>query len=176
MDGSTPPSRGCIRWVDQLGPDDVYIGRGHVDKRGRALAKSKWSNPFKLNDCADVNECIDRFDAHLRSSARLMADLTELRGKRLLCHCATGARCHGDALITAYTELLADTVIDASVSVGVFHGEVEFARQALQLSHPYEHHALTDDLRRGLLVRAQCSQEALVLHQDSLIDRWARRG
>ena len=101
-----------------------------------------------------------------------MADITELRGKRLLCHCAVGARCHGDALIAAYTELLSDSVIDASVNVGVFHGEAEFARQALQLSHPYEHHALTDDLRRGLLVRAQCSQEALVLHQDSFINRW----
>ena len=70
-EGFDRPPRGCIRCVEHLGPDDVYIGRGHKDKRGRALAGSKWANPFKLNDCTDLEECISRFDAHLRSSAKV---------------------------------------------------------------------------------------------------------
>ena len=72
-----------------------------------------------------------------------MSDLTDLRGKRLLCHCATGARCHGDSIIAAFSELMSGAVMDATVMIGIFHGEVEFARQALRLSHPYQHHSLT---------------------------------
>ena len=49
------------------------------------MAKSKWSNPFKMKDCLDVDECIEHFDTHLKSSSKLMADLTVLRGKRPLC-------------------------------------------------------------------------------------------
>ena len=129
-----------------------------------------------MQDCTDLDECITRFDAHLRGSARLMADITELRGKRLLCHCAMGARCHGDSIVAAFSELMSGAEVDATVMIGIFHGEVEFARQALHLSHPYQHHALSDDLRRGLAVRLQCSQQALVWHQDSTMARWALRG
>ena len=68
------PTRGCIRHVHELGSDDMYVGRSFKDKRGRALAGSKWANPFKLRD-ADRDGCVSLFETHLRGSPALLASL-----------------------------------------------------------------------------------------------------
>jgi Domain of unknown function (DUF4326) len=71
---------------------DVYIGRA-VPSRG--LKRSKWANPYKEGDRAEV---ITKYEEHLRSSPELMAALPELRGKVLACWCAPEP-CHGDVLV-----------------------------------------------------------------------------
>lgn len=74
-------------------PYDVYIGRG-----------SKWGNPFshlegtKAEFMVDSREeAIKAYEEYLRFRPDLMADLHELRGKRLGCFCKPKA-CHGDVL------------------------------------------------------------------------------
>lgn len=72
---------------------DVYIGRG-----------SKWGNPFshKQGTKAEYvvptrDEAVSRFEEYLLSRPDLLADLDEIRGKRLGCFCKPAA-CHGDVL------------------------------------------------------------------------------
>jgi hypothetical protein len=68
---------------------DVYIGR-----------PSKWGNPFVLRSGASDEErtrCIERYREWLMQQPELLAQLHELRGKRLACFCKPKA-CHGDIL------------------------------------------------------------------------------
>lgn len=66
---------------------DVYIGRA-----------SKWGNPFPISRRQSREEVIRRFEDYIRQNPALMATLPELRGKRLVCHCAPKP-CHGDVLM-----------------------------------------------------------------------------
>ena len=75
---------------------DVYIGR-----------PSKWGNPFAIGRDGDRQQVIAKFRAWVVEQPDLMADLHELRGKRLGCFCAPLA-CHGDVLAE-----LADDPVDA---------------------------------------------------------------
>ncbi len=65
---------------------DVYIGR-----------PSKWRNPYKIGRDGDRAEVIAKFEAYIMGRPDLLAQLPELRGKRLGCHCAP-LPCHGDVL------------------------------------------------------------------------------
>jgi Domain of unknown function (DUF4326) len=76
---------------------ELYIGRA-VPSRG--LKRSKWANPFKEGDRAEV---IAEYEEHLLSSPELMAALPELRGKVLACWCAPEP-CHGDVLVRLANE------------------------------------------------------------------------
>jgi hypothetical protein len=68
---------------------DVYIGRG-----------SKWGNPYHIGRSGTRDEVCDKYVAYM---TRLMKaepqkyDVSELRGKRLVCYCKP-LRCHGDWL------------------------------------------------------------------------------
>ena len=85
------PSRACISEIGyQLATDDVYIGREPRGPGGRYLACSKWATPCKVKDCQSVADATGRFGAHIRGSANLMHDLSELSAKRLVCHCRSG--------------------------------------------------------------------------------------
>jgi hypothetical protein len=67
-------------------PHDVRIDR-----------RTKWGNPYRIGRDGTRQEVIAQYRAYLLSRPDLMAALPELRGKRLLCHCAPLA-CHGDVL------------------------------------------------------------------------------
>lgn len=67
-------------------PHDVYIGR-----------PSKWGNRFVIGRDGNRTEVIAKYRAWLMNQTALLADLHELRGKRLGCYCAPKA-CHGDVL------------------------------------------------------------------------------
>lgn len=72
--------------VHRRQPHDIYIGR-----------PSKWGNPFAIGRDGDRQQVIAKFRAWVVEQPGLMADLHELRGKRLGCFCAPLA-CHGDVL------------------------------------------------------------------------------
>ena len=77
------------------GVGEVYIGRGHPRL---GLAWSKWANPFKITADRSRGEAIGRVERFLVDSG-LVAQIGELAGKVLLCHCRPGDRCHGDVLV-----------------------------------------------------------------------------
>jgi hypothetical protein len=88
-------------------PYDIYVGRG---KRGTRLTKSKkWHNPFIEDKDGTREEVIEMFGRYLKGPVEnyegkvfdgrhLMADLHELEGKTLACHCAPKP-CHADVLL-----------------------------------------------------------------------------
>ena len=59
--------------------------------------RTKWGNPYRIGRDGTREEVIAKYRAYIRSRPDLMAALPELRGKRLLCHCAP-LPCHGDVL------------------------------------------------------------------------------
>ena len=68
-------------------PYDVYIGR-----------PSKWGNPFAIGQDGTRDEVIEKYRQYILASPELMADLEELKGKRLGCWCRP-LPCHGDVLV-----------------------------------------------------------------------------
>lgn len=90
-------------------PYDVYVGR-----------PTKWGNPFKVGIHGAQGECVIQYAEWIRNQPQLLADLDELRGKRLACWCAPKP-CHANVL--AY---LADYghLIDLKTSTWMaqFHG------------------------------------------------------
>lgn len=79
--------------VHKRQPHDVYVGR-----------PSKWGNPFShlpdtlaTHRVGSRDEAVDRYAQYICETPRLLADLHELRGKRLACWCAP-QRCHADVL------------------------------------------------------------------------------
>ncbi len=66
---------------------DVFIGR-----------PSKWGNPFRIGIHGNRQEVIERYRIRLLAHPELLAQLHELRGKRLGCFCKPQA-CHGDVLV-----------------------------------------------------------------------------
>ena len=64
---------------------DVFIGR-----------PSRWGNPFKVGYLSR-EDAIARYRAWVVTQVQLMADLDQLKGKRLGCFCKPLA-CHGDFL------------------------------------------------------------------------------
>lgn len=66
---------------------DVYIGR-----------PDKWGNPFEIGKDGTRAEVIEKYQNYILENQELMADLEELRGKRLGCWCHP-LPCHGDVLV-----------------------------------------------------------------------------
>jgi len=66
-------------------PYDIYIGR-----------PNKWGNPFSEYKYGR-EECIQKYREWIQTQPNLLADLHELKGKRLGCWCKPLA-CHGDVL------------------------------------------------------------------------------
>lgn len=67
-------------------PYDIYIGR-----------PSKWGNPYEIGRDGDRTEVIDKFRKYLEGNQELLAQVGELKNKRLGCWCAPKS-CHGDIL------------------------------------------------------------------------------
>jgi hypothetical protein len=92
-------------------PYDEYCGRG---KRGTGLKRGKYHNPFQMDTDKEKRdgtreEVIEKFERHLYGPVEnykgeifdgrhLLADIGELRGKVLCCHCAP-LPCHCDVLV-----------------------------------------------------------------------------
>lgn len=74
-------------------PYDVYIGRAMP-----GFSASRFANPFKVGRDGSREVCIARYREHLLATPELMAQLEQLRGKRLGCWCKPKA-CHGDVLV-----------------------------------------------------------------------------
>lgn len=72
--------------VQRNQPHDVYIGR-----------PSKWGNPFVIGKHGDRSQVIEKYRHWIFTRDDLLADLEELKGKRLACYCAPRP-CHGDVL------------------------------------------------------------------------------
>jgi hypothetical protein len=68
---------------DEIPPDAVYCGR-----------PSKWGNPFAMRGEFQRDVVCDRFEREVLPTL----DVSELRGKDLVCFCAP-KRCHCDALL-----------------------------------------------------------------------------
>lgn len=170
------PTRGCLRHIPVLLADDVYIGREHRSRNGRYLAASKWANQFKVADCKDANDAVNRFAAFLGTSPALLADLHELSGKRVVCHCSPSSPCHGDALIAAFADHLLDTpVTDATIVLGIFHDPLEFTDAALRLRHPFEAHMGSDAIVAGLRFRMTSSTQAVIDRRRAALAYWTDR-
>ena len=60
--------------------------------------RSKWGNPFKIGPGLSREEAVKLYRPYILSRPDLLADLPELRGKRLGCWCAN-LPCHGDVLL-----------------------------------------------------------------------------
>lgn len=82
---------------------DVYIGR-EINYGGWNLSRSKWANPFKIEDYGDRETVIQLYKKYLMSKPELMNCLPELKGKRLGCWCKPES-CHGDVLAEISNEL-----------------------------------------------------------------------
>lgn len=65
----------------------VYVGR-----------PSRWGNPFVIGKDGDRKEVLKKYRAWLMAQPALMARLSELRGKDLVCWCAP-LECHADVLV-----------------------------------------------------------------------------
>lgn len=66
--------------------DAVYVGR-----------PSKWGNPYAIGKDGTRAEVIEKYRNHL-ASTYLCHEVSELRGKNLLCWCAPQP-CHADVLL-----------------------------------------------------------------------------
>ena len=79
---------------DRLEKGLVYIGRT-PNWRGEI---SKWANPFKIGKDGSREDVIAKFIKYKAHNLE-EAELGEIRGRTLLCHCGPGEACHGDVLI-----------------------------------------------------------------------------
>jgi hypothetical protein len=82
-------------------PYDVYIGRYMPARRsptGERLERSKWANPFHVGRDGSREESIAKYRDLLEQRPTLLAQILELDGKVLGCHCKP-LPCHGDVLV-----------------------------------------------------------------------------
>ena len=171
------PTRACLRviGIEGLGSHDVYIGREHRARTGRLLAASQWANPYKVRDCMDVLDCVQRFDSHLRASPHLLAQLPDLAGRALICHCPVSAPCHADAIIAAFREFCMAASTGATLLVGVFRTPAEFATAAAACSHPFEDFVLAPAVVDMLKFRMSTSTADIIAYRVAVIRHWSAR-
>jgi hypothetical protein len=67
------------------------------------MRPSKWGNPFRIGHDGTREQVVEKYEKYIRARPDLMADLHELRGKRLGCCCKPKA-CHGDILVKLIEE------------------------------------------------------------------------
>ena len=74
--------------TDEILPDAIYVGR-----------PSKWGNPYRMSKYRSRKLVIEWYRRHIEQEIRNgCVDLSELRGKDLVCWCSP-LPCHGDILL-----------------------------------------------------------------------------
>ena len=81
------------------GPQDLYVGPGSVDSKGKA---SIWSNPFRVNNAGSAAKAAELHQASLHAENHWLSQLHVLDCKRLLCLCSPGSTCHVDVLLSCW--------------------------------------------------------------------------
>lgn len=76
----------------QLNDNEIYIGR-NVFMGGWKMCKSKWANPFPVNN-RTREQSLAKYEDYIRNSD-LMNALPELKDKILACWCYP-EKCHGN--------------------------------------------------------------------------------
>ena len=168
------PTRACLHdiGVNNLDVSDLYIGRAHRAKSGKHLAASIWANPFKLRDCLNLNDCLAKYRAHLSANSALIRRLPDLSGKRLLCHCAAGAACHGDVIREFFiTHLLADVPL-AGLTIGIHYEPSEFILAARRAKHPFDALDLPDPLVQCILFKMSSAAQVVIDHRNRALKYW----
>jgi hypothetical protein len=80
-----------------MGDNPQVRNQRHNDSRGFYIGRpSKWGNPFEIGRDGDRAEVIEKFRGYAEKFTE--EELTQLRGKDLVCWCAPNA-CHGDILL-----------------------------------------------------------------------------
>ena len=70
---------------DVIPEDAVYVGR-----------PTKWGNPYRIGVDGDRETVVRKYKEYVHDSGTL--DVSELRGKNLVCWCAP-KQCHADVLL-----------------------------------------------------------------------------
>ena len=121
------------------------------------LAGSKWQNPFRLKDCPSRAECLARYKSHLMADSQLMGSISELAGRRLMCHCRLTESCHADVLIQTFASMNEVAEDSVTLLLGIHFSPQEFAVRALALEHPFEPLSLDPRLLEGIRFRMTSS-------------------
>lgn len=79
------------------------------------MRPSPWGNPFTVATFGR-GECIDRFEAWLKTQYALLNERWRLRGRSLRCCCRREARCHGDVWCRV-ADMTADELMDWMLDV-----------------------------------------------------------
>lgn len=124
-----------LQLLELLAPDDprvklvlsgqTVVANKHRDKKLIAWASSigkavgimrgtKWGNKFEIPRDGDRDAVCDKHAAKLENSPELLAQLSELKGRVLVC-CCYPQRCHGDELARRANELPAVAAIPDDV-------------------------------------------------------------
>ena len=112
-----PGNEGILEWFAD--PSHVYCGRPNIyrTKVGDAYLSvpprgtdCKWGNPFKVGKNCTADDCLEKYEAYVRASPELMADLPSLSVKVLGCWCVgTRPTCHALVLARLVDEITTGT-------------------------------------------------------------------
>jgi hypothetical protein len=59
---------------------------------------SRWGNPFLIGRDGGRAQVIAKYEEWIKGQPDLLAQLPQLRGRRLACYCSLDQPCHGDVL------------------------------------------------------------------------------
>ncbi|CAK0885329.1 unnamed protein product, partial [Prorocentrum cordatum] len=97
------------QWIAQAIKDECLVLldplRAGALVGGGPPPRSARHSPRRISESLTEDVVVDAYASHLKSAAPLRALLSDLRGKRLVCHCRPQERCHGDAIVEAYGKL-----------------------------------------------------------------------
>ena len=98
-DSSHVPTRqvavDVLQMRSHLTDADVYIGPGHFSHR---WPLTQWQNPFRAGEGRTALESVLHYARWIADQDHLMADLSSLHFKNLVCDCPHNVLCHGDIL------------------------------------------------------------------------------
>ena len=85
-------------------PAYPYIGRGYPQS---GIERSAWANPFSVRAAGSRAKAIEQFRSHLAMDRLLLPKVSELEGRKLMCHCDLSEECHADVLIEEFEKYAA---------------------------------------------------------------------
>ena len=174
-----PPSRATFSAWTPGTPGSTYIGRFHRDRQGRVHPQSRFANPFKVKDCANLQECLDKYEAHLKSMRDFPAVLAQLAGLKLVCHCRRDQPCHGDIIIQEFKREFcyqtASSDVEYDVRVGLYRTPPEYVEQACGVKHPFDEVTTDDAIKQAVAEILEGGVDATISRWRDIIARWRDR-